>query len=175
MNDEKIENKMREQIENNNSEIVGEIVELAMKTGRWSNKLHHELLFSIINNRFVKGYAHKGLNWEIDYRVYPGNYVLFKVHGFSDDRGMDFEISKVRIDKTGYEITEKLFDEKIVLKDLLNIENNDNTPKILKDFLNSLPSSYHSIGAVPSNEKYSEKIEDVILFLDKYIKNSAEM
>jgi len=158
-------------MENNDSEIV----ELSLKTGRWSNTIDHELLFSIVNNRFVKGTPHKGLNWEINYKIYSGNYIIFKVHGFTNNRGVDLEISKIRVDKSGYETIEKYFDKKVVLEDIQNYIGKDNSSKIVKDFISSLPFGYHSIGSIPVSDKYSEKIEDAILFLDKYIKNSTEM
>jgi len=161
-----------EKMDNNNTEIV----EMALKTGRWSNTIDHELLFSIVNNRFVKGTTHKGLNWGIEYRIYSGNYVLLRIHGYTNDRGVDLEVQKVKIDRSGYETIEKYFDERVVLGDLLKyIEINNNTPKILKDFMNSIPQGYHSIGSIPIDEKYSEKIEDTVNFMNKYIETITEM
>jgi len=158
-------------INNNNKKIVN----LTFKTHRLSNTIHHSLLFSLINNRFIKGYPHKGLNWGIEYRVYHGNYILFRIHGYLDNRGVEFGIYKVKIDDAGYEIQEKLFEDTIILKDIINyVENNSNTPKILKDFIDSLPMYYHGIGHIPPVERYEETIEDVIKFLNEYISDTAE-
>ena len=152
-------------------------VKLSLRTGELTSRIHHYVLYSIARSKFIKGMPHKGLNWSIDYLVYPGYYMLWYIEGFKDTRGLEFGIRKIHI--TGdyeYEVVEDIVRVHITLDELKSMLNDPNCPESLRLFINSLPHGYHSIGTVPNLDKVfdNNEVERVRAYLDAWVKSHAE-
>jgi len=153
------------------------VIEISFPTGAYSNTFKHNLLYSIIRNKWIKGNAHAGLNWAVDYRVLEGEYLLFSMHGYYDSRGVIFSIEKIKIEPGGYDVIDTLLHVDVNYSEFKKqVKNDTNAPEILKDFIDALPSGYHSVGSIPNTDKvYPENaVNNLVKYVKDYIYNTAE-
>ena len=60
---------------------------IRLESGSYTNTFKHNILYSLRQNKFIRGRAHKGAAWGVDYRILSGYYVLWSARGFKDLRG----------------------------------------------------------------------------------------
>ncbi|MEM4067113.1 MAG: hypothetical protein QXV17_09675 [Candidatus Micrarchaeaceae archaeon] len=120
---------------------VDEVIELSYGFGTYSNTFEYSLLYSLRKKDFVRGYAHKGLHWSVDYKILPGRYVSIQTHGFKDNRGATLYASLVYITKDKIEPIETVSTEYIIPGKSDNI--------VIQSFLDARPS-YHGKLIIPS-------------------------
>lgn len=159
-----------------------DVIEISLRSGSYSNTFHHEVLYSLKRSKFVKGHAHKGASWGVDYRILPGYYILFSAGGYKDVRGFGISIEKVRIykDETGDERIERLETicevDKLTREDVEQMTQDPRAPESLKLFLECIPWSYHTVGCVPDpNKTFSpDEIQKVCQYLRTKMVETAE-
>lgn len=159
-----------------------DVIELHLNSGSYSNTFRHEVLYSIKRNKYVKGHAHKGMSWGVDYRILPGVYVIFSAGGYKDLRGFDLSIEKVRIykDEKGDKRIERIETicevDKLTKEDVEQMVQDPRAPESLKLFLDCIPWSYHTVGCVPDpNKTFSpDEIQKVCQYLKAKMIETAE-
>jgi hypothetical protein len=154
------------------------VVEVSLKVGSFSNIVRHRWLYLPDENRFAKGWCHKGAKWGCDYRlVVPIKVVLFELEGYKDTQGLWFRLYEERYDEEGKIADAKKLAEFHLLPDeVVELADSPTTPKALQLFFKATPWRYHT---VPSNPPYevkfdSDEIERIIKFLELFVKSRAE-
>ena len=158
-----------------------QIVELGFQSGSYTHRFVHKALYSIRNNKFIKGWCGKrGFAWGCNYRVYEGYYYLFEADGFKDERGFDFRILKIHVSKEYrfgyYNVVEEIVKTHLTLGEFKEIISDPNAPESLRLFYECLPVSYHSVGCVPDPTKTfpQDEIQRVKKFLEEKMTSLAE-
>ncbi|MEM3988775.1 MAG: hypothetical protein QXZ22_09315 [Sulfolobales archaeon] len=100
--------KKMQEIQNPNQTPQGEggqtspkTVEVSLGFGTYRNTFEYALLYSLKKRNFIRGHSHKGLDWSVDYRIYPGRYVILHSWGYLDRRGATLLASLILIDEKG--------------------------------------------------------------------------
>ena len=156
---------------------MAQVVEVAFKTGMATHTLEHNVLYSLRQEKFIKGFSHKGSYWAVEYRVLPGYYLLWSIHGFKDDRGLIFSIRKIRVKEDGgIEDVATIASWRVRLWELKEWVNDPSIPQSLKLFLECLPSGYHDIGCIPNPEaRFSQgEVDNVVKWVNSKIASTAE-
>ncbi|MEM0040808.1 MAG: hypothetical protein QXY20_09480 [Thermofilum sp.] len=78
-----------------------QLVEVSLGFGTYRNTFEYALLYSLKKRNFIRGHSHKGLDWSVDYRIYPGRYVILHSWGYLDRRGATLLASLIFIDEKG--------------------------------------------------------------------------
>ena len=157
--------------------MEAQIVEVKLDTGSYTNKIKHNVLFSIKQNKFIKGRPHKGLSWGIDYRLLPGYYYKWSVNGLKDERGVEFAITKVYVDDKGsINGAGDICAFNLILTELRSFTKDPEAPESLRLFIESLPSGYHTVGDIPDPSKtfQPDEVKKVCEYLKKKVEESAE-
>ncbi|AZI75775.1 putative nuclease [Sulfolobales Beppu filamentous virus 2] len=153
------------------------VIKLEFETGSYSHTLKHSVLYSVKRNKFVKGFCHKGTRWRCEYRVFPGVYIVWSVSGFKDSRGLVFTIRKVKVGEDGsMSNVEIMFNDSLLLDDLLKMRDDPNAPGSLRLFINSIPIAYHTVGSIPSSDVTfdADEVQRVITYVTTYLIKTAE-
>jgi len=155
-------------------------VSFRLKTGRFSNTLVHQWLWSVKRNRWIRGNCHRGVEWGCDYTIYPGTYIFFSLEGYLDNRGLTLRVSRrLVIDNgRGRGCYSPYMRDMVVLGEVTIpykqfvtmfpvFHCSSDVPEALRDFLDGRPRDYHSVSASPPAEKqYAEgEIDRVVSFL----------
>jgi len=166
-------------------------VSFRLKTGRFSNTLVHQWLWSVKRNKWVTANCHGGVEWGCDYLVYPGPYIIFSLEGFQDGRGLTIQVMRdtVMSDgrgggylKGGIYLKDRnvLAEVTIPYRQFVQMfppfHCPSDVPEALRDFLDGRPRHYHSVSASPPADKqYQEgEIERVVSFLSALRQQFAE-
>jgi len=164
------------------SENVMSPVSFRLKTGRFSNTLIHQWLWSVKRNKWVAGNCHGGVEWGCDYLIYPGSYLIFSLEGYLDNRGLTLQIRRDKIipdERRQGHLAGDIYLRDLVIEAEVTIPYrqfiamfppfhiNKSVPEALRDFLDGRPRHYHSVSASPPADKqYSEgEIERVVSYL----------
>ncbi|MEM3829980.1 MAG: hypothetical protein QXP36_12335 [Conexivisphaerales archaeon] len=149
--------KMTQEVSQNpngaGGQAVPETVSISLGFGTYTHRFEYSLLYSIKKMNFVRGNAHKGLSWSVDYRLFPGRYVLLETWGYLDRRGAIVKASLVYINKKGrIKYLESVSAEYIVPA------RSDNAA--LQAFFDALPG-YHGLLEIPRLEAQGPGWEEI--------------
>jgi len=147
-------------------------VSIRLETGRLSNTLVHQWLWSVIRKKWIRGNCHAGLNWGCDYLVYPGVYVLFSLSGYLDNRGLTLRVEHIYLrNDASLKDRHVLAEVTIPYRQFISMFPPFKVPHIvpesLRDFLDGRPRHYHSISACPPSDKQytDDELERVVSYV----------
>ncbi|MEM0198628.1 MAG: hypothetical protein QXK13_06885 [Fervidicoccaceae archaeon] len=116
-------------------------IEVSFPFGTYRNTFEYSLLYSLKKKNFIKGNAHKGLSWSVDYKLFPGRYILFETSGYLDNRGAIIAAHLIYLNEEGeIQILETAEAEYVVPGSSDNLA--------LRAFFNALPG-YHDKLMIP--------------------------
>ncbi|MEM0121428.1 MAG: hypothetical protein QW688_08335 [Thermoprotei archaeon] len=125
------------------------VFNLKFDAGRWTNTIEYSLLYSLKNRKFINGRVMRGHGKGVSYRVFAGFYMLIKVSGYTDDRGVSL-VAKV-IQVTGdneFNVVEKT-EADLSWDEFRAIAEDPEAPNVLKQFVEARPA-YHGTPSIPS-------------------------
>jgi hypothetical protein len=148
------------------------LCEVKTEYGRWTNTGRYALLYSVKNNKFIRGFMEKsGYGGYIRYRLYPGTYLLFEWSYWNkSDPNHRVQISLIRLtEDCRYEY---------VATNSLAFDNVEKTVEMLRnmglepvaDFIAWRPG-YHGRPAVDFTKTYPP---EVTLKLIEWVKAGVE-
>ncbi|MEM3795572.1 MAG: hypothetical protein QW429_06820 [Thermoprotei archaeon] len=140
--------------------------------GRWTNTVEYALLYSLKNKRFINGRVMRGHGKGVSYRVFAGFYMLIKVSGYTDDRGVTLTAKIIQV--TGdneFNVVEKT-EVDLSWDEFRGLASDPEAPNVLKQFVEARPA-YHGTPGIPSAENL-EGFEEIKAYFERLRVKLAE-
>ena len=122
----------------------------------------NDIMFSIKNRKFIKGFRKGRCNWYIHYRLFPATYLRFTLRHWSRQKPTDsVTVELVRVRENG---------SVVVLKSALwrfnyTLTDVNELPEIVRDFALARPA-YHGPPTIDFSKIYSEDaVNEVLAYL----------
>jgi len=152
---------MNEEIENINEKIP---VKYTLHSRRISTFYIHQLFYSPRKLSWVKGTIYDN---EIHYNILTGNYFLFS--SFGDEDITSFYIDEVEINGNYKGRTIRVLYQKGNAESytFFSLPGYSQIPKLLKDYILSIPEKLSKAGYIPEGTYSQDAIEETVSFLEK--------
>ena len=166
--------------------MAEDVLEVWVDAYSTRHTIRYSVLYSIRQNKFIKGRVDGHGEARIGYRVLEGEYLLWSVSGFTDNRGCRFEITRVKVEKQEFPLSgiikgklttlETICSYETTVDELQQFADDPTAPESFKLFIDSLPHGKFGIGKVPDPTKTFDvnEAEKVCRFIGKKIRESAE-
>ena len=136
------------------------LVKLVGGSFRGSNTGYmNDIMFSIKNRKFIKGFRKGRCNWYIHYRLFPATYLRFSWRHWNKQKPTDsvlVELVRVREDASVVVLKSATWRFNYTLSDINKL------PEIVRDFALARPA-YHGPSTIDFSKIYSEDAVNEIL------------